>query len=129
MFFNFFVCFFITFKESLERKWGQNCIIIGVEIVLYIYPGKNWDEGKENGADDIRASKGEFDVLSLAPGDAHVNEGDEVKERPQSGEGHVKHDVVFPCLDWRHLLKKPEFNCTFSCITCISMRNRITLHT
>ena len=81
--------------------WCRNCLI-------YIYPGKNWDEGKENGADDIRASKGEFDVLSLAPGDAHVNEGDEVKERPQSGEGHVKNDVVFPCLDWRHLLKKPE---------------------
>lgn len=70
-------------------------------------PSKNGEEGKENCANDVRAGEWKFDVLGLAPGDAHVNKGDEIKKSPESWEGHVENDEMLPCLDGGHLFKKP----------------------
>ena len=72
------------------------------------YPGKNGGKCKENCANYVGAGEAEFDFYCLAPRDAHVDKSNEIKERPQSGECHVEHNVVFACLDWGHLLKKPE---------------------
>ena len=71
------------------------------------YPGKNGEEGKEYSANDVGAGKVELDFFSFAPCDAHVNEGDEIKEGPQTGECHVEYDVMFASLDGGHLLKEP----------------------
>jgi len=70
-------------------------------------PGKNGEEGKEYGANDVGAGEIELDLFSFAPSNDHINEGDEIKKGPQTGECHVEYDVVFASLDGGHLFKKP----------------------
>ena len=81
--------------------------LLFVQNFQSFYPGKNGEEGKEYRADDVGAGKVELDLFRFAPCDAHVNEGDEIKEGPQTGECHVEYDVMFASLDGGHLLKEP----------------------
>jgi len=70
-------------------------------------PSKNGEEGKKNCTDDVGTGEREHDVIRLAPGNTHVNEGDEIKESPKTTEGHVENDEMLPSLDGGHLFKKP----------------------
>ena len=74
---------------------------------IFKYPSKNGEEGKKNCTDDVGTGEREHDVIRLAPGNTHVNEGDEIKESPKTTEGHVENDEMLPSLDGGHLFKKP----------------------
>ena len=76
-------------------------------FAIIFYPGKNGEEGKEYGANNVGAGEIELDLFSFAPSNDHINEGDEIKEGPQTGECHVEYDVMFASLDGGHLFKKP----------------------
>jgi len=100
-------------RNSVLRDSGvsEGCFSSGLESLegqdRTTGPGKNGEEGKEYSANDVGAGKVELDFFSFAPCDAHVNEGDEIKEGPQTGECHVEYDVMFASLDGGHLLKEP----------------------